>query len=129
MAPQSNVACLLTFKMGNEAMGASPSKVPFTELLGLSPSFNVHPEGVDLGLGCDNIVFKLSVAADFSKVGPVIQLPNSFSESVVMGGIPVSMWRNQLSQTKVLVCDGPIQSHLITRETSAGHVPLVSLLA
>ena len=31
------------------------------------------------------------------------------------------------SQTKVLVHDGPIQGHLVTRETSAGHVPLVSL--
>ena len=32
-----------------------------------------------------------------------------------------------LSRTKVLVRDGPIQSHLVTREISAGHVPLVSL--
>ena len=32
-----------------------------------------------------------------------------------------------MSQTKVLVRDGPIQSHFSTRETSAGHVPLFSL--
>ena len=32
-----------------------------------------------------------------------------------------------VSRTKVLVRDGPIQSHLVTKETSAGHVPLVSL--
>ena len=34
-----------------------------------------------------------------------------------------------LSRTKVLVHNGPIQSHLVTRETSAAHVPLVSLQA
>ena len=34
-----------------------------------------------------------------------------------------------LSQTKVLVCDRSIQDHLVTGETCAGHVPLVSLLA
>ena len=34
-----------------------------------------------------------------------------------------------LSQTKVLVRDGLIQSHLATRETSTGRVPLVSLQA
>ena len=34
-----------------------------------------------------------------------------------------------LSQTKVLVRDRPIQSHLVTRETSAGRVPWVSLQA
>ena len=34
-----------------------------------------------------------------------------------------------VSQTKVLVCDGLIQSHLVTRETSAGCVHLVSLPA
>ena len=35
--------------------------------------------------------------------------------------------RPGLSRTKVLVHDGPIQRHLVTRETSAGRVPLVSL--
>ena len=34
-----------------------------------------------------------------------------------------------LSQTKVEVRNGPIQNHLVTWETSTGHVPLVSLLA
>ena len=34
-----------------------------------------------------------------------------------------------LSQTKVLVHNGPIQSHLVTRETRTGHVPLASLPA
>ena len=37
------------------------------------------------------------------------------------------LFTQYLSRTKVLVRDGPIQSHLVTRETSAGHVPLVSL--
>ena len=32
-----------------------------------------------------------------------------------------------LSQTKVLVHEGPIQSYLVIGETSAGRVPLVSL--
>ena len=34
-----------------------------------------------------------------------------------------------LSRTKVLFRDGLIQSHLVTRETSTGRVPLVSLQA
>ena len=34
-----------------------------------------------------------------------------------------------LSRTKVLVHNRLIQSHLVTRETSAGHIPLVSLQA
>ena len=42
----------------------------------------------------------------------------------------ISEWvseREDVSRTKVLVHDGPIQSHFVTRETSAGRVPLVSL--
>ena len=88
LAPQSDVVCLLSFKMGNEAMGASPSEAPFTELLGLSPAFNVCPEGIDLGLGCDDIIFKFSIAADFGEMGPVVQFPNSLPESVVVGSVP-----------------------------------------
>ena len=34
-----------------------------------------------------------------------------------------------VSRTKVLVCDRLIQGHLVPRETSAGHIPWVSLLA
>ena len=74
--------------MGDEAMGASPRKAPFTELLGLSPAFDVCPEGIDLSLGCDNIIFKFPIAADFGEVGPVVQFPNGFSESVVVGSVP-----------------------------------------
>ena len=69
-------------------MGAGPCKAPFAELFGLSPPFNVCPEGVNLHLCHDNIVFKLSVAGDFGEVGPVIQLSNGLPESVVLGGVP-----------------------------------------
>ena len=88
LAPQPNVVCLLSFKMGNKAMGASHSKAPLTELLGLSPAFNVCPEGVDLSLGCDNIIFKLPIVADFGEMGPIVQFPNGFPEGVVVGSIP-----------------------------------------
>ena len=66
-------------------MGTSSSKASFTELLGLSPSFNVCSEGIDLRLGCDNIIFKLSVVGDFGEVSPVIQLPHRFPEGEVVG--------------------------------------------
>ena len=88
LAPQSDVVCLLSFKTGNEAMGASSGKAPFTELLGLSPAFDVCPEEIDLSLGCDNIIFKLPIIADFGEVDPVVQFPNGFPESVVVGSIP-----------------------------------------
>ena len=39
------------------------------------------------------------------------------------------MIKPDLSQTKVLVRDRLIQSHLVTKETSVGCVPLVSLQA
>ena len=84
LAHQPDVVCLLSFQMGNESVGASPGKAPFTELFGLSPSFNVCSEGIDLCLGCNNIIFKLSVVADFGEVSPVIQLPHHFSEGVVV---------------------------------------------
>ena len=87
LAPQSDMVCLLTFKMGNEAMGASPGKAPFTELLGLSPAFDVCPEGLELSLGCDNIIFKLSIVADFGEMSPVVQFPNGFPESIVVGSV------------------------------------------
>ena len=88
LTPQSDVVCLLSFQMGDKALGAGPSKVSFTELLGLSPAFNVCPEGIDLGLGCDDIIFKFSIAADFGEMGPVIQFPDSLPESVVVGSVP-----------------------------------------
>ena len=49
-------------------------------------------------------------------------------------GIQAVNWKKKqylvkwkVSQTKVLVRDGPIQRHLVTRETSAGRFPLDSL--
>ena len=88
LAPQPDVACLVSFKMEDKAMGASPSKAPFTELLGLIPAFDVCPQGIYLGLGCNNIFFKFSVMSDFSEMGPIIQFPNSFPEGVVVGRVP-----------------------------------------
>ena len=69
-------------------MGMGPCYASFTDLLGLSPSLNICSEGVDLCLCHDNVVFKLSIVADFSEVGPVVQLCNGLSESVVLGRVP-----------------------------------------
>ena len=109
LAPQSDVASLLSLKLGDKAMGASPSEAPFTELFGLGPAFNVCPEGVDLCLGCNNIIFKLSVAADFSEVGPIIQLPNGFSESVVMGRVPSEHACNATARRSSTTCTVNVQ--------------------
>ena len=40
-----------------------------------------------MGLGCNNIIFKLSVVDNFSKVGPVVQLGHFLLEGVIVGGV------------------------------------------
>ena len=88
LAPQPDVVCLSPFQMGHKAVGMGSCEAPFAKLLGLSPPLNVCPEGVDLRLCCDNIIFKLLVAGDFCEVGPVIQFSDSFPKGLVLGRVP-----------------------------------------
>src|SRR5579859_5839143 len=75
----------MPLEMGDPLMGSPGSKSPFAELLGLTPSFDVSTEGVDLGLGLLDVVLQTTVAFDLGHVGPLFEPLSSLFKEVVLG--------------------------------------------